>query len=125
MGGDEVGLAAFHGALDAQQADDVGVVGVEELARVGAVDAGLVDLGGVVAEVLDVAEDVAATVLGDEVAEVGAEAHVGGGGLLEGPDVGGEAFEEDEAAAVEEVGAERGKEGAEGGEGEVGLGYGG
>lgn len=34
MGGDDVGFAAFKGSVDAEEADDVGVVGVEELAEV-------------------------------------------------------------------------------------------
>jgi len=79
VGGDDVGLAAFEGTVDAQQADDVAVVGVEELAGAGAVDADFVDLGWVGAGVFDVAEDVAQAVLRDEVAEVGAETHVGDG----------------------------------------------
>jgi hypothetical protein len=55
-----------------------------------------------------VTEDVAAAVLGDKVAEAGTEAHVGDGILERGPHAGGEAFEEDEALAVEEVLAELG-----------------
>ena len=59
----DVGFAAFERAGDAQEPDNVAVVGVEELARRGAVDADAVDLGGVVADVFDVAEDVAVGVL--------------------------------------------------------------
>lgn len=99
-------LATFLRAVDTQQADNIARVGVEELPRRGAVDAHAVDLGRVVADVLDVAEDVAAAVLGDEVAQVGAEAHVGDGVLVGAPLLGGEALEEDEAFAVEEVFAE-------------------
>ena len=51
------------GARDAEEADGVGIVSVEELARVGAVDADFVDLRGVVSDVFDVAEDMAAGVL--------------------------------------------------------------
>lgn len=94
---------------------------MEELACVGAVDADLVDLGAVVAEVLDMAEDVAVRVLRHEVAQVGSEAHVGDGGFVEAPGGGGKAFEEDEAFAVEEVGAEGEEAFGEVGEGEVGL----
>jgi hypothetical protein len=32
VGGDDVGFAAFEGFGDAEEADDVGVIGVEELA---------------------------------------------------------------------------------------------
>jgi len=60
----DVGFAAFERASDAQEADDVAVVGVEELTRRGAVDTDAVDLVGVVADVFDVAEDVAVGVLG-------------------------------------------------------------
>ena len=35
VGGDDVGFAAFEGAGEAEEADEVGVVGVEELSRVG------------------------------------------------------------------------------------------
>jgi len=34
VGGDDVGFAAFEGSVDAEEADNVGVIGVEELARV-------------------------------------------------------------------------------------------
>lgn len=51
----EVRLAAFQRLRDAQQADKVGVVGVEELPRVGAVDAHAVNGRAVFAEILDVA----------------------------------------------------------------------
>jgi hypothetical protein len=104
--GDNVRLAALEGAGDAQQADDVAVVGVEELAGAGAVDADLLDLGRVGARVFDVAQDVAEAVLRDEVAEVGAEAHVGDGGLVVAPLGDGQAFEEEEAFAVDDVVAE-------------------
>lgn len=100
---DNVALATFLGAVHAQQADNVARVGVEELPRRGAVDAHAVDLRGVVADVLDVAEHVAAAVLRDEVAQVGAEAHVGDGVLVGAPLLRGEALEEDEAFAVQEV----------------------
>lgn len=49
------------------------------------------------------AEDVAAAVLADEVAEVCAETHVCYGGLVVAPFLDGEALEEDEALAIDEV----------------------
>lgn len=55
MDAGDVAFAAVLGAGDAQEAHDVRVVGVEELARVRPVDAHLVDLRAVFAEVLDVA----------------------------------------------------------------------
>ena len=104
--GDDVRLAAFQRPRDAQQADDVAVVGVEELASAGAVDADFIDLCGVGARVFDVAQDVAEAVLRDEVAEVGSQAHVGDGGLVVAPLGDGQAFEEEEAFAVDDVVAE-------------------
>lgn len=65
---DDIRLAAFERAVDAEKADDVTVVCVEELARASAVDADFVDLGRVGAGVFDVAEDVAEAVLAHEVA---------------------------------------------------------
>lgn len=70
---------------------------------IGAVDAHFVNLGRVLAEILDVAENVAAAVLADEVAEICAETHVCHGGLVVAPFLDGEALEEDEALAVDEV----------------------
>jgi len=68
-----------------------------------------------------VAEDVPAAVLGDKVAQVGAETHVGDGGLVVAPFLDREAFEENEAFAVEEVLAEGFEVFGEVGEGEVFL----
>jgi hypothetical protein len=45
----------------------------------------------------------AAAVLADEVAQVRPEAHIHDGGFVEPPLVDGEALEEDETSAVEEV----------------------
>jgi hypothetical protein len=70
----QVRLAPFQRLRDAQQPDEVRVISVEELPRVGAVDAHAVDGAGVFAEILDVPEDVAMSVLRDEVAEVSSEA---------------------------------------------------
>lgn len=47
------------------------------------------------------AEDVAAAVLADEVAQVRPETHVHDGGFVVSPCLDGEALEEDEASAVE------------------------
>jgi hypothetical protein len=89
---------------------------VEELTFVGAIDAdGDFGLGLVLREVLDVAEDVAASVLGDGDTKVGTEAEVSGRALFAGPLVDGDVLEEDEAAIVEEGGTEGGEEGAENG----------
>ncbi|CAH0055720.1 unnamed protein product [Clonostachys solani] len=122
---DDVALAPLGGAVDAEEANHIAVVGVEELAGGGAVDAHLVDLGGVVADVLDVAQDVAEAVLREEVADVGAQAHVGHGVLARAPLLCREALEEDEALAVDEVLAEGVEDLAELGEREVVLRHGG
>ena len=99
----DIRLAAFLRAVHAQQTDDIAIIGMEELSRGSAVDAHGMDLGRIIADVLDVAQGVAAAVLRDEVAQVGSQAHVGDGVLLGAPDVGGEPLEEDEALAVEQV----------------------
>ena len=52
-------------------------------------------------------------VLADEVAEVGAQPHVRDRGFVVAPLLDGEAFEEDEPLAVEELLADRGEEGGE------------
>lgn len=49
------------------------------------------------------AEDVAAAVLADEVAEICTETHVCHGGLVVTPFLDGETLEKDEALAVDEV----------------------
>lgn len=101
--GDDVALAALLRPVDAQQAHDVARVRVEELPRRRPVDAHPVDLRRVVAHVLDVAQHVAATVLRDEVPDVGAQAHVCHCVLVRAPLAGREALEEDKPLAVEEV----------------------
>ena len=82
---------------------------MEELPGRGAIDAHLVDLRRVVADVLDVAQDMAEAILRDKVAQVGAEAHVADGGLVRAPGAGREALEEDEALSVKEVFAQGGE----------------
>lgn len=104
---DNIALTAFEGTVDTQETNNVAVVGVEELASCRPVDANLVDLAGIVADVLDVAQYMAATVLGDKVAEVCAQAHISCRCLLRIPHTGREALEEDEALAVEQVLAQR------------------
>lgn len=116
----DVALAAVLGTGDAQEAHDVRVIGVEELPRVGAVDADLVDLRAVLAQVLDVTEDVAPAVLRDRVPDVRAQADVGDGGLVVAPFVDRETLVQDEPLAVEDLIAHRRQAGRHGGEGEVG-----
>lgn len=72
MRGHEIRLPAFQRLRNAQQAHQIGVVRVEELPRVRPVDAHAGYGGRVVAQVLDVAQDVPVGVLRDEVPEVGA-----------------------------------------------------
>jgi hypothetical protein len=78
-------------------------------------------LGRVGAGVFDVAQDVTKAILRDEVAEVGAETHVGDGGLVVAPFLDGEALEEEETFAVEDVVAEGIEEIAQLGERELCL----
>lgn len=86
---------------------------MEELTFVGAIDAdGDFGLRLVLRKVLDVAEDVAASVLGDGDTKVGAEAKVSGRALFAGPLVDGDVLEKDEAAVVEKSGTEGGEEGS-------------
>lgn len=98
----DVGLAAVLGARETQQADDVAVVGVEELPRVRPVDAHLVDLLAVLAEVLHVAQDVALAVLRHRVSDVCAQPEVRHAGLVDAPVLDREALVQDEPLAVEE-----------------------
>lgn len=114
-------LATLKCLGNAQQAHDIRVIGMEVLTRIGTVDPNLVNLRRVLAQVLHVAKHVATAVLRDEVAQVGAETHVGDGGLVVAPFLDGEAFEEDEAFAVEEVLAEGFEVFGEVGEGKVFL----
>lgn len=114
-------LATLKRLSNTQQTHDIRVIGVEVLTRICTVDPNLVDLRRVLAQILHVAEHMATAVLGDEVAQVGAETHVGDGGLVVAPFLDGEAFEEDEAFAVEEVLAEGVEVFGEVGEGEVFL----
>jgi hypothetical protein len=66
---------------------------VRYIPSVGAVDSDLIDLRRILAEILDVAEYMAATVLADEVAEVCTQTHVCHGGLVVAPFLDREAFE--------------------------------
>lgn len=60
-------------------------------------------------------------VLADEVAEIGAQPHVRDCGFMVAPLLDGEAFEEDEAFAVEELVADGGEERGEVREGKIVL----
>ena len=99
----DIRLAPFQRLSNTQQPDDIRVISVEELARIRPVDPHFVNLRRVLAEILNVAQDMAAAVLGDEVAQIRAQTHVCHGGLVVAPFLDGEALEEDESFAVEEV----------------------
>ena len=103
----DVGLAAFLGAGQAQQANDVGIIGVEELPRVRPVDPHLVDLRAVLPQVLHVAQDVALAVLRHRVPDVRAQSEVRHPGLVDAPFVHGKALVQDESFAVEQLVAHR------------------
>jgi hypothetical protein len=66
---------------------------VRYIPSVGAVDSDLIDLRRILAEILDVAEYMAATVLADEVAEVCTQTHVCHGRLVVAPFLDREALE--------------------------------
>lgn len=129
----QIGLAAFEGACNAQQADNVGVVGVEELPfnklvtgpstktlykkieglpRVRAVYAHFINLRRVLAQILDMAQHMPAAILAHKVSQIRAQAHVCNGGFGIAPFGHRQALEQDEAAAVEELLAELEQEGA-------------
>lgn len=72
-----------------------------------AVDSHFVNLVRVLAQILDVAQDMPAAVLADEVAQVSTQTHVCNSGLVVAPFLDGEALEQDEAFAVEEILSER------------------
>ena len=101
--GDNVGFSTFEGAVHAQQTDYVAVVCVEVLACVCPVDAHFVDLAAVLSYILDVTEYVASAVLRYKVSEIGAQTHVCDSRLVVAPFGGREAFEEDEALAVQQL----------------------
>lgn len=107
MAADEVGFSALESAGNTEETDNVTVVAVEVLAGIGAVDADLVDLVAVFADVLDVAKYVASAVLADKVSKVGTESHVSCGRLVKTPLLNGETLEEDETLAVDEFVAKR------------------
>ncbi len=115
----DVALAALLGAREAQQPHDVGVVRVEELARVGPVDAHLVNGLAVFAQVLDVPEDVAPPVLRHRVANVRAQTKIRHRGLVVAPLGHGEPFVQDEALAVEQFVAHGRQAGPHAGQWEV------
>jgi len=122
--GDDIALATFERACDAEETDDVGVVGVEELTGGGTVDPDFVDLGGVGARVFDMPEDVTKAILRDKVAKISSKTHVSDCGLVVTPLLDGEAFEEQEAFAVDNLFAESVEEGFHFGKRVFGLGLG-
>lgn len=74
---------------------------MEELSRGGRIDPHLVDLRWVIAEVLDVTEHVSLAILTQFVAKQRADGEVDCGRLFDGPRSDWEAFNEDEALAVD------------------------
>ena len=78
-----------------------------------AIDSNTVNLAGVISEIFDVSQDMAFTVLADEVSEMCTEAHVCHGRFWVAPLAHGEAFEEDEAFAVEQLIADRSQKAGE------------
>ena len=95
---------------------------MEILPCVRAIDPYFIDLRCVLTEIFDVAKDMAETVLADEVAQISAQAHEGDSGFVGPPALDREAFEKDEALAIEELRADGVEVGGHGGEGERGFG---
>lgn len=96
--------------MQAKKTNKVGRVGMEELAGGRRVDANLVDLGGVIANVLDMAENVALSILAEGVAEDGADAQVDGRRFFHSPLDDGETLDYGNTAAVDELVAKAVKE---------------
>lgn len=123
VGGNDVRLTTLGGSGDAEQPNNVRVVCVEELSglrsvvmntsmddvsmhdlpSIGSIDSNFVDLGCILAKILDVSKHMATTILTDEVAKVCPKSHICNGGFVVAPFVDGEAFEEDETLAVEDL----------------------
>ena len=97
------------------------VQGGSIIPRIRPIDPHPIDLRRIIPQILDVAQHMALPVLADEVAEVGAQPHVRDRRFVVAPLLDGEAFEEDEALAVEELVADRGEERGEVREGEIFL----
>lgn len=116
MAAHQVTLTTLQRLSDAQQANKIRVVGVEELSRICTVDAYLVNLRRILAEILDMTEDMAARVLTDKVAQVCSEAHVCNGRFLVPPFSNGQALEQDKTLAINKLLAQRLEELAEFGE---------
>lgn len=72
------------------------------LPRGGRVDPDLVDLGRIIAQILDVAQDVAFTVLAQRAPKESADSEVQSGGLFDRPFRNGEALDQDEALTVDD-----------------------
>jgi hypothetical protein len=98
--------------------------GTIDLPRGGAIDPDFINLRGIIPHVFHMPEDMSPPVLAHKVAQVRPEAHVRDGGLVVPPARDGEVLEEEEALAVEELGADGVQEGGEVGEGEVRLFFG-
>jgi hypothetical protein len=99
----DIRFAAFLCSIKAEQSHQIAVIRMEELPSSRPVNTDFIDLRRVVADVFDVPQHVAAAVLADEIAQMCAETHVCDGVLKRRPFAGGEALEEDEAFAVQEV----------------------
>jgi len=86
---------------DAEQANNVAVVGVEKLSGGGAVDANFVDLCRVGAGILDVPKYVSQTILRHEITKIRAQTHVCHSALVVAPFLDWEPLEQDEALAIQ------------------------
>lgn len=102
----QITLAALQRFCNTQQPHEIRVIGMKELSRISPVDAHLVNLCRIFAQVLDVSEHMAARVLRHEVAQISSETHVCYGTFAVAPFCDRHPFKEDEALAVDEFFAE-------------------
>ena len=118
----DVALSTFKCTSDAKEPNDIAIVGMEVLSSSCAVDANSIALTEILAYVFDMAKHMSESILRDEVAEMGPEAHVSHCTLVVAPSLDRKAFEEDETFAIEKLVADRAKEGVHSWECELLLG---
>jgi len=110
MDADNVTFTTLGCAVHTQETNNIAVVGVEELPRRGPVDAYARNLRRVVSNIFDMAEDMTAAVLGEEITQVRAQSHVCDGCLVGAPERGGKMFEKNKPLAVKQVVAQDGED---------------
>lgn len=99
---DNIRLASLFRLVQAKQANDIGRVGVKELSSCRRVNAHLVDLRRVVAQIFDMAKDVTFAILTERVTKQSTNGEVDGGRLFDRPRRDRKSFNQDEALAVDD-----------------------